>query len=126
MRGRERQRVTDAARTLAQLDVGAMPICAEDNQLKEITDRDITVNVVAAGNDPAQTTAGELAQDVSITVGVDDSADDVMRVMAGNQIRRVPVLYNDKNLVEIVSQADIATHAGVQETSQVVGEISKD
>jgi CBS domain-containing protein len=122
----ENETVADAAKRLAQLDVGAMPICGEDNKLKGmLTDRDIVLKVVAHGKDPSQTTAGELGEGVPITVSVDASADDVMRVMSDNQIRRVPVLDDEKKLVGIISQADVATRSSAQDTGEVVGEISK-
>jgi CBS domain-containing protein len=117
--------VADAAKRLAQLNVGAMPICGDDDKLKGmLTDRDITVKVVAEGRDPSSVTAADLAEGVPITVSVDDSADQVMRAMAENKVRRVPVLDNDKNLVGIVSQADVATRVGDDETGRVVEAIS--
>ena len=59
----ENDSVTDAAKRLAELNVGAMPICGEDNRLKGIlTDRDIAVKVVAQGKDPRTTKAGELGR----------------------------------------------------------------
>ena len=52
----ENDSVRDAAKRLAELDVGAMPICGEDNRLKGmLTDRDIAVKVVAQGKDPSTT-----------------------------------------------------------------------
>jgi len=49
----ENETVLDAAKKLADLDVGSMPICGEDNRLKGmLTDRDIVVKVLAAGKDP--------------------------------------------------------------------------
>jgi CBS domain-containing protein len=118
--------VADAARKLAQMNVGALPICGEDNKLKGmLTDRDITIKVVAEGKDPSSVTAGELGEGVPVTVSVDDSADDVLNVMAEHKIRRVPVLDSDKNLVGIISQADVATRAGAdEETGRVVEAIS--
>ena len=50
----ENETILDAAKKLAELDVGAMPICGEDNRLKGmLTDRDIVVKVLAQGKDPA-------------------------------------------------------------------------
>jgi CBS domain-containing protein len=55
--------VLDAARRMAELGVGSLPICGEDNKLKGlITDRDIVVKVIAAANDPRAVHVGELAQ----------------------------------------------------------------
>ena len=59
----ENDSVLDAAKRLAELDVGAMPICGEDDRLKGmLTDRDIVVKVLAQGKDPSSTRAGELGQ----------------------------------------------------------------
>ncbi len=117
--------VTDVARKLAELNVGAMPICGDDDKLKGmLTDRDIAVKVVAEGRDPSQVTAGDLAQGVPVTVGVDDSVGDVVQVMGQNQVRRVPVLDGDRKLVGIVSQADVAKHASADEAGNLVEAIS--
>jgi CBS domain-containing protein len=122
----EGESVTDAARRLAQLNVGAMPICGDDNKLKGmLTDRDITVKVVAEGKDPSGVRAGDLAEGVPVTASVSDSADDVLKTMGENQVRRLPVLDNDKNLVGIISQADVATGAGEEETGRMVEAISR-
>jgi len=53
--------VAQAAQRLAELGVGAMPICGNDDRLKGVlTDRDIVVEVLAQGKDPDSTKAGEL------------------------------------------------------------------
>jgi CBS domain-containing protein len=121
----ESETVAEAARKLADLNVGSMPICGDDNKLKGmVTDRDIAVKVVAQGKDPAQTKVGELGEGVPVTVGTDDSAGDVLKAMADNQVRRVPVLDADKRLVGIVSQADVATRASADQAGNLVEAIS--
>jgi CBS domain-containing protein len=122
----EGETVADAARKLAQLNVGAVPICGDDNKLKGmLTDRDIAVKVVAEGKDPSGVKAGDLAEGVPVTASVDESAADVLKTMAENQVRRLPVLDNDKNLVGIISQADVAIRAGDDETGRMVEAISR-
>ena len=117
--------MAEAARKLADLNVGAMPICGDDNKLKGmVTDRDIAVKVVAQGKDPAQTKVSELGEGVPVTVGTDDSAEEVLKAMADNQVRRVPVLDADKKLVGIVSQADVATRASADQAGNLVEAIS--
>ncbi|MGY5124308.1 CBS domain-containing protein [Streptomyces nigrescens] len=70
--------VLDAARKLADMGVGALPICGTDDKLKGVvTDRDITVKVLGKGRDPQQTKAGELAQGEAVTIGADDGADEI-------------------------------------------------
>ena len=62
----ENDTILDAAKRLAQLDVGAMPICGEDDRLKGmLSDRDIVVKVLAEGRDPGSTRAGELVEAIS-------------------------------------------------------------
>ena len=115
--------VAAAAQKLAKLNVGAMPICGDDDKLKGmLTDRDIAVKVVAEGKDPTQVTAAELAEGVPVTVTAEDPA--VMRTMAQNQVRRVPVLDDDRRLVGIVSQADVATRASANQAGNLVEAIS--
>ena len=58
----ENDTVIDAARRLADLDVGSLPICGEDDRLKGmLTDRDIVVKVLAQGKDPSSVKAGHTA-----------------------------------------------------------------
>jgi CBS domain-containing protein len=104
----EDQNMLDAARTMADLDVGALPICGNDNRLKGmITDRDIVVKVLAQGQDPAKVTVGELAQGKPITIGADDDAAVILRTMAQYKVRRLPVI-DGHDLVGIVALADVA------------------
>ena len=105
---RASESVHDAARRMAELGVGALPICGEDNKLKGvITDRDIVVKVIAAGNDPRAVHAGELAQGEAVTIGADDTAEEILATMRTHQVRRLPVIDGD-DLVGVVALADVA------------------
>jgi CBS domain-containing protein len=120
----ENETVLDAARKLAQLDVGAMPICGEDNRLKGmLTDRDIVVKVLAQGKDPAQTRAGELGEGKPVTIGADDSVEEALRTMKEYKVRRLPVI-DGHDLVGIVSQADLATNIDEDKVGDLVEAIS--
>ena len=122
----EDQSVADVAKRLAELDVGAMPICGTDNRLKGmITDRDIVVKVIAKGKDPSSVTAGELGQGDSqtVTIGADDPIDEALRTMIDHKVRRLPVI-DDHRLVGIISQADIATTVDEERVGDLVEGIS--
>jgi CBS domain-containing protein len=120
----EKDSVLDAAKRLAELDVGAMPICGEDNRLKGmLTDRDIVVKVLAQGKDPGSTTAGDLAEGKPVTIGADDSVDEALRTMAQHKVRRLPVI-DGHDLVGIVSQADLATNVDEGKVGELVEAIS--
>jgi CBS domain-containing protein len=104
----ENETLVDAARKMRDLDVGALPICGEDNRLKGmLTDRDIVVRVLAEGGDAKQTTAGSLGEGKPVTIGADDSVEETLRTMKEHRVRRLPVI-DGHDLVGIVSQADIA------------------
>jgi CBS domain-containing protein len=116
--------LVDAARKMADLGVGALPICGPDEKLKGmLTDRDIVVKCVAQGKDPQQCTAGEFAQDGIVTVRVDDSVERVMSVMSEHQIRRVPVI-DGHVLVGIIAQADVARAMPDPQVGDLVGTVS--
>ena len=104
----EKETLTDAARKMADLNVGSLPICGSDDRLKGmLTDRDIVVKVIAQGRNPSEVTAGELAQGKPVTIGADDDAQEILRTMARYKVRRLPVI-DDHRLVGIVAVADVA------------------
>jgi CBS domain-containing protein len=117
--------VLDAAKRLAELDVGSMPICGSDDRLKGmITDRDIVVKVLAEGKDPSSTRVGELAtQDEVVTIGADDPIDEALRTMTEHKVRRLPVI-DGQRCVGILSQADIATNIDEEKVGDLVEAIS--
>jgi CBS domain-containing protein len=121
----ENDTVLDAAKQLAELGVGAMPICGEDDRLKGmLTDRDIVVKVLAQGKDPASTKAGELAtQGEVVTIGADDSIDEALRTMTDHKVRRLPVI-DGRECVGMLSQADIATNIDEEKVGDLVEAIS--
>lgn len=102
--------VQRAAQLMDELNVGAIPVCDGDRLVGMITDRDITVRSVAAGQSPDQTFVGDVMSTDVRTCHTDEEVDDVLDKMGDVQIRRVPVLdAQSKQLVGIVSLGDIAT-----------------
>lgn len=122
----ENDSILDAAKQLAERNVGSMPICGEDDRLKGmVTDRDIVVKVLAQGKDPSTTMAGELGQGdaKTVTIGADDSIDDALQTMIEHKVRRLPVI-DGHDLVGIVSQADIATNLDDDKVGDLLQAIS--
>ncbi len=104
-----------AAQLMRELDVGALPISDEHERLCGIlTDRDIVVRCVALGRDPARVTAGELAQGTPRWIAADADVSHVLREMMDHRIRRLPVI-EDKRLVGMISEADLAQHLSDQQ-----------
>ncbi|MBN8867847.1 MAG: CBS domain-containing protein [Solirubrobacterales bacterium] len=120
----ESESVAKAAARMAELNVGSMPICGDDNRLKGmLTDRDIVVKVVAKGRDPETVAAGEFGQGKPFTVGADDSVDVAIETMKDHAIRRLPVI-DGHDLIGIVSQGDLARQVPEQATGELVEAIS--
>ena len=121
----ENQSLLDAAKRMEQLDIGAMPICGQDDRLKGmITDRDIVVKVLAHGMDPATTMAGELAQDGLVFVRAHASIDRALSLMEEHKVKRLPVLDESKRLCGMITEADIAMHMPMEKTGEMVGAIA--
>jgi CBS domain-containing protein len=114
----------DAARKMRDLDVGALPICGDDNRLAGmITDRDIVVRCVAEGKDPDDVKVSEYAEGKPVTVGADDPVEEILRTMTEHGVRRLPVI-DGQELVGMVSQADVATNLPAERVGDLVEAIS--
>ena len=115
-----------AARLLSRHDIGSLPVCSEDGRLRGIvTDRDIILRCVAAEEDPSQTPVREIMSRHCITVSPGDDAREATRLMAAEQIRRLPVVEGDR-VVGMVSLGDLArTHRFDMEASKALSEISE-
>jgi CBS domain-containing protein len=121
----EKESLADAAKKMADLDVGALPICGEDNRLKGmLTDRDIVVKAIAQGRNPSDCTASEFAQGKPVTIGADDDAREILRTMGQHQVRRLPVI-DGHDLVGMVALADVARALPDQPVGDLVDAITK-
>lgn len=123
---RASETVLDAGRRMAELSVGALPVCGEDDRLAGmITDRDIVVKVLAEGKDPRAVHASELAEGEVVTIGADDPAEEILRTMAAHRVRRLPVI-DGHDLVGIVSQADVARSLDNPKVGDLLAVLSED
>ncbi|HEY7874800.1 MAG TPA: CBS domain-containing protein [Actinomycetota bacterium] len=121
----ENESILDAAKKLQELNIGAMPICGEDNRLKGmLTDRDIVIKVLAEGRDPNTTRAGELGEGKPVTIGADDDIDLLIKTMGEYKVRRLLVI-DGHDLIGIVSQADVARNIDEEQVGRLVEIISE-
>ncbi len=105
-------------------EVGALPICGEDHQLKGmITDRDIVVKCIAEGGDPTSTKVEPLCEGKPVTIGADDSVEEALKTMTDHGVRRLPVI-DGHELVGMVSQADVAKNLPEEQVGELVEAIS--
>jgi CBS domain-containing protein len=100
--------IQQAARTMASLDAGVLPVGEKDHLIGMITDRDIAIRGIAQGKGPDTKVRDVMSEDVKYCFD-DQDIKEVTRNMADIQVRRLPVLNRDKRLVGILSLGDIAT-----------------
>lgn len=111
----------DAAREMAQNDIGDVLVLDDERLCGIVTDRDLVVRGLAEGRDPATTLLGELCTKDLETVSPNDDAGDVIRRMRDAAVRRMPVVDGD-NLIGIVSIGDLAVEF---DADSLLGQISE-
>jgi CBS domain-containing protein len=121
--------VSKVAQLMKSDDIGPVPI-VENEQTRKlvgiITDRDLAVKIVAEGRDPKSTRAEEVMTRKVVTCHADDDLQKALDAMSGHQLRRIPVVDDNKKLLGIIAQADVATRTNQPEkTAEVVRKISK-
>ena len=115
--------VVEAARLMGEQHIGSLPVTQDDRLVGMITDRDITTRVVAESAVPETTSVGDVYSRDLISVEPNSDLDEALRLMARHQVRRLPVVENDR-LVGMVAQADIALKES-ERTGELVGAISE-
>lgn len=116
----------DAASKMKILDVGLIPVCDGDRLQGMLSDRDITIRATADGRDPKTTKVNEVMSTDLAYCLEEQEVEEAVSLMEARQIRRVPILDQDKRLVGIVSLADIAVHVRDRDLSgETLEEISE-
>jgi CBS domain-containing protein len=103
--------LAEAARLMAELDAGVLPVANSEKLIGMITDRDIAIRGVAHGLGPDAKVSEVMTKEVKYCYD-DDDCDDVAKNMGEIQVRRLPVLNRQKRLVGIVSLGDLAVTMG--------------
>lgn len=116
----------EAAQKMAALDVGMLPVCSGDQLVGMLTDRDITVRATAEGRDPKTTRVHEVMTPEVVHIFEDDDVSEAARIMVDQQIRRLVVLNQSKQLAGIISLGDLAVHTGdTQQAGQTLEGVSE-
>jgi len=117
--------VVEAAQLMQKHNVGSIPVMDQSGILGIVTDRDIVVRNIAHGKDPHSTAVRDVMTSQITTVTPDMDINDVSSMMSRQQIRRVPVMENNR-IVGIVALGDMATNPRSDtEASDALTEISK-
>jgi len=112
-----------AAQRMKEMDVGSLPVLDGKAVAGMVTDRDITIRGVAAGMIPQESLVADVMTAEVRCCRVDDSVEQVMDEMGDLQVRRLPVLDANNEIVGIVALGDIATRQSAH-TDETLREIS--
>jgi CBS domain-containing protein len=102
----------EAAEKMSHLDIGPLPVCDGQRLVGMLTDRDITIRATAKGCDPKTTRVREAMTPEVVYCFEDQDVKTAAQMMEMRQIRRVPVVNRNKELVGIVSLGDLAVETG--------------
>ncbi|WP_337189054.1 CBS domain-containing protein [Phenylobacterium sp.] len=119
-----RSTIAEVARTMAQIETGAVPVTDDGQVVGLVTDRDIVLRAVAEGL-PLSTPISEVMTEGVETCREDDSVADATGKMGGKQIRRLVVLNDSGRLAGILSLGDVAQEYGAKQVGRTLEEISE-
>jgi len=108
-----------AASIMRDEDTGIVPVIENEQSQKivgVVTDRDLCMNVVAEGRDPRTTAVEQCMTTAVVTCSPNDSVERATELMRENQIRRIPVVDDQRKLQGILSLADLVSRAEIKMT----------
>ena len=121
----EKDNVRDAARIMKDQDTGVVPVVDGKKIIGLITDRDIIIRGLAEGKDLQNASVNDFMTRKVQSVREDANLNEVLDLMSKAEIRRVPVVNSNDELVGIVSIGDIARSGRDKKVGQAVEDISE-
>lgn len=116
--------IATLAKKMKEHDVGALPVGENDRLIGMVTDRDIAVRAVAHGKDVSKLTARDIMTKGIIWCRAGDSTSEAARLMETKQVRRLPVIDENKRLVGMLSLGDLSRSASQRTSSEVMRAVS--
>ena len=121
--------VAKAAKLMKSENIGSVPVTEDEKTRKLVgivTDRDLATKVVAKALDAKTTTVGSVMTRKVVTCRAGDDVQKALDAMAEHQLRRIPIVDDNRSIVGIIAQADVATRVNQPaKTAEVVKEISQ-
>ncbi len=116
--------VSEIAKLMRDQDIGCVPVGENDRLVGMVTDRDIVCRGIAEGRDCSTMTAGNVMSGGIIYCRDTEELDDAVRIMEKHEIRRLPVINEDKRMVGILSLGDVSHTAPRQLSGEVLQSVS--
>jgi CBS domain-containing protein len=116
--------VADVAKKMREHDIGAVPVGEDDRLVGMVTDRDITIRAVAGNRDISKLAVRDVMTSGIIYCRDAEEVDDAVRIMESKQIRRLPVIDENKRMVGIVALGDISHAASRDLAAEVMKAVS--
>jgi len=116
----------DAAQLLKTRNIGSVPVLEGRKLVGILTDRDIAIRGVAEGRDPGSTRAEEVMSKELVTVREETSLRDAEKLMHDQQLRRLPVVSGEMELVGYLAMAKVARTESAEKAGQVLQGVSQE
>lgn len=113
----------DAARKMKDRDYGFLPVVEHGRVVGVLTDRDITLRVIAEGRDPSKTLVSDIMSRDVVVARPEDELETVYELMKERQVRRVPVVDAQRKLAGMVTLARIAREQGEEAAGEILKEV---
>jgi CBS domain-containing protein len=113
------QTITEAAKTMADADIGSLPVGENDRLVGMVTDRDIVMRAIAKGRNGDTPVRDVMSGKIQYCFD-DDDVEKVARHMADLGMRRMAVLNHDKRLVGIVALSNVANCGDSKAASELL------
>jgi CBS domain-containing protein len=117
--------VAEAARAMRAKNVGAVVVVNAGRPIGVVTDRDITVDVVALGKDPETAQLGAVMRKKPVVIRADAGIFDAVKTFAKTGVRRLPVVAKDGTMVGIIAMDDVLMLLG-NEMGHIAGALSSE
>lgn len=110
--------IKHAAQLMEEHDIGSIPVCDNQKIIGIVTDRDITLRAVAQDEDTAKFKVREIMTSNPVVGKPDMDIHEAARIMSERQIRRLPVVGENDNIIGIVSLGDIAVEPKLEDDAE--------
>jgi len=117
-------KLSELAQRMRDEDIGSIPVAENDRLIGMVTDRDIVIRALTDGVDPRECTARDVMSPKVLYCRASQTVEDVLENMGEQQVRRLPVVDDNKRLVGVVSLGDLS-HAAERKAGDALRDLSR-